>query len=41
MMIAAKKHSAIATLSGAPNVNFRKVSVRMTIGDVEFSEHLL
>ena len=28
-------------LSGAPNVNFRKISVRKTIWDLEFSEHLL
>ena len=27
--------------SGAPNVNFRKMSVRKTISDLEFSEHLL
>ena len=27
--------------SGAPNVNFRKISVRKTIWDLEFSEHLL
>ena len=27
--------------SGAPNVNFWKISVRKTIWDVEFSEHLL
>ena len=27
--------------SGAPNVNFRKISVRKTFWDVEFSEHLL
>ena len=27
--------------SGAPNVNFRKMSVRKTIWDLEFSEHLL
>ena len=26
--------------SGAPNVNFRKISVRKTIRDLEFSEHL-
>ena len=26
---------------GAPNVNFRKISVRKTIWDLEFSEHLL
>ena len=25
----------------APNVNFRKISVRKTIGDLEFWEHLL
>ena len=28
-------------ISGAPNVNFRKISVRKTIWDLEFSEHLL
>ena len=27
--------------SGAPNKKFRKISVRTTIGDLEFSEHLL
>ena len=27
--------------SGAPNVNFQKISVRKTILDLEFSEHLL
>ena len=27
--------------SGAPNVNFREISVRKTISDLEFSEHLL
>ena len=26
-------------LSGAPNVNFRKISVRKAIGDLELSEH--
>ena len=28
-------------LPGAPNVNFRKISVLKTIWDLEFSEHLL
>ena len=28
-------------ISGAPNVNFRKTSVRKTIWDLEFSEHFL
>ena len=27
--------------SGAPNVNFPEISVRKTIWDLEFSEHLL
>ena len=27
--------------SGAPNDNFQKISVRKTIWDLEFSEHLL
>ena len=27
--------------SGAPNVDFQKISVRKTIWDLEFSEHLL
>ena len=27
--------------TGAPNDNFRKISVRKTILDLEFSEHLL
>ena len=27
--------------SGAPKVNFREISVRKTIWDLEFSEHLL
>ena len=31
----------LCILSGAPNVNFRKISVRKMIGDLEFSEHLL
>ena len=30
-----------ANQAGAPNVNFRKISVRKTISDLEFSEHLL
>ena len=32
--------SGSSTVSGAPNVNFRKISVRKTICDLEFSEHL-
>ena len=28
-------------MSGTPNVNFRKISLRKTIWDLEFSEHLL
>ena len=32
---------ATNNLSGAPNVNFGKISVRKTICDLEFSEHLL
>ena len=28
-------------MSGAPNVDFGKISVRKTIWDLEFSEHLL
>ena len=31
----------LSVLAGAPNVNFRKTSVRKTIWDLEFSEHLL
>ena len=31
----------IIRISEAPNVNFRKISVRKTIWDLEFSEHLL
>ena len=31
----------LADLSGAPNDNFWKISVRKTIWDLEFSEHLL
>ena len=27
------------SISGAPNVNFRKISLRKTIWDLEFSEH--
>ena len=27
-------------ISGAPNVNFRKITVRKTIWDLEFSEQL-
>ena len=30
-----------APITGAPNVNFRKISVQKTIRDLEFSEHLL
>ena len=34
--------SGSSTVSGAPNVNFRKISVRNeTICDLEFSERLL
>ena len=32
---------AISQFPEAPNVNFRKISVRTTIWDLEFSEHLL
>ena len=28
-------------MSGAPNHNFQKISVRKTISELEFSEHLL
>ena len=31
----------LSITSGAPNVNFRKISVRRTIWDLELSEHLL
>ena len=31
----------LSITSGAPNVNFRKISVRKTIWDLEFSEHFL
>ena len=31
----------VGPISGAPNVNFWKISVRKTIWDLEFSEHLL
>ena len=30
-----------SVLSGAPNDNFRKLSVRKTIGGLEFSDHFL
>ena len=33
--------SVVHTNSEAPNVNFRKISVRKTIWDLEFSEHFL
>ena len=33
--------SSSVILSGAPNVNFRKISVRKTIWDLEFLKHLL
>ena len=33
--------SKTAQKPGAPNHNFQKISVRMTIWDLEFSEHLL
>ena len=36
-----KKEVSFCDSAGAPNVNFRKISVRKTIGDLEFSEHLL
>ena len=32
--------ASVKIISGAPNVNFRKISVRKTISDLEFSEHL-
>ena len=31
----------INQILGAPNVNFRKISVQKTIWDLEFSEHFL
>ena len=31
----------VIDIAGAPNVNFRKISVRKTMWDLEFSEHLL
>ena len=34
-------HHFFQPLSGAPNVNFSKISVRKTIWDLQFSEHLL
>ena len=37
---ARKPHWIPKKWSGAPNVNFRKISVRKTIWDLEFSEHL-
>ena len=33
--------SITADFTGAPNVDFRKISVWRTIWDLEFSEHLL
>ena len=36
-----KKKETATNKPGAPNVNFRKISVRKTIWDLEFSEHLL
>ena len=36
-----KANRRLYALTGAPNVNFRKISVRKTIWDLEFSEHLL
>ena len=42
LMINHSNHILIVIhLSGAPNGNFRKISVRKTIWDLEFSEHLL
>ena len=35
------KFNVCMYVSGAPNVNFRKIFVRKTIWDLEFSEHLL
>ena len=37
----AKKVSIPRQITEAPNVNFRKISVRKTIWDLEFLEHLL
>ena len=37
----AKKVSIPRQITEAPNVNFRKISVRKTIWDLEFSEHFL
>ena len=39
--MAEKLVDVIVELTGAPNDNFRKISVRKTICDLEFSEHLL
>ena len=36
-----KRKKDLCQVPGAPNVNFRKISVRKTIWDLEFSEHLL
>ena len=35
------KQTLFGNYSGAPNVNFRKISVRKTIWNLEFSEHFL
>ena len=40
-LIAASCDFEWAIYPGAPNGNFRKISVRKTIWDLEFSEHLL
>ena len=33
--------TVVQQITGAPNDNFQKISVRKTIWDLEFSEHLL
>jgi len=39
MKITQQWKSILSLRSGAPNVNFRKISVRKTIWDLEFLEH--
>ena len=34
-------NQGLFVIAGAPNVNFRKIPVRKTIRDLEFSGHLL
>ena len=41
LIASSPQQSPSKNTSGAPNVNFRKISVRKMIRELEFSEHLL